>query len=193
MAEYKPIEARALYRSHSHLPVWEVIDKAGIWEQVGMKVSFEFCASSSVAEAALFDGSIDFVSGNHITPYGLVARGKPIVSLASPSNGVNDKLVSRKPIGNLTEMRGKRLGDTTITDPVSGYHHPRGNHMLYLMRGGLGIDEVEWVELADTNEGFRPKQFEALKAGTIDASFVSGRTDRFEEAGLSVCLWNRFP
>ena len=98
MAEYEPLEIRGYFRSHSHLPIWEVMDKAGMWEQVGLKVNFEFCNSSSAAEKALFDGTIDFVSGNHISPYLLVRRGKPIVCLASPSNSVNDKLVARLPI-----------------------------------------------------------------------------------------------
>jgi ABC-type nitrate/sulfonate/bicarbonate transport system substrate-binding protein len=79
--EYKTMDIRGLYRSHSHLPIWEVMDKGGIWEEVGLRVSFEFCNSSSAAEKALFDGSVDFVSGNNIYPYLLVRQGKPIVSL----------------------------------------------------------------------------------------------------------------
>src|SRR5436309_3490225 len=55
MAEYEPLEIRGFYRSHSHLPIWEVMDKAGSWEKVGLKVSFEFCDSSSAAEKALFE------------------------------------------------------------------------------------------------------------------------------------------
>src|SRR5262249_56179685 len=97
MGEYEPLEIRAYFRSHSHLPIWEVMDKAGIWDQVGLKVRFEFCDSSSAAEKALFDGSVDFVSGNHISPYLLVRRGKPIVSLTSPSTTVNAKFVTPFP------------------------------------------------------------------------------------------------
>ena len=129
MAEYEPMEIRGFYRSHSHLPIWEVMDKAGIWEQVGLKVTFEFCDSSSAAEKALFDGSVDFVSGNHISPYLLVRKGKPIVSLSSHSNSVNDRLVARFPIKQISELGGKRIGDTTLVDSIGGYHHPRGNHM----------------------------------------------------------------
>ncbi len=186
MADYKPIEVRGFFRSHSHLPIWEVLQEAGFWEQVGMKVSFDFCDSSGVAEAALFDGTIDFISGNHITPYALVARGQPIVCLASPSNSVNDKLVSRQAIVLLSELRGRRIGDTTLTDPMGGYHHLRGNHMLYVMRAGLRLNEVKWVELADTMDTFRTAQFEALESGRVDATFVTGSTDRFEKAGFHI-------
>jgi ABC-type nitrate/sulfonate/bicarbonate transport system substrate-binding protein len=193
MGEYEPLEIRAYFRSHSHLPIWEVMDKAGIWDRVGLKVSFEFCDSSSAAEKALFDGSVDFVSGNHISPYLLVRRGKPIVSLTSPSNSVNDKLVTRFPVKDVSELRGKRIGDTTLVDSIGGYHHPRGNHMLYIMRGGLRLDEVEWVELTESNKEFQAMQFEVLKSGKVDAIFVTGNTDKFEQAGLHVLSLDRLP
>ena len=77
MSEQETMAIRGFYRSHSHLPIWEVMDKAGIWSQMGLKVSFEFCNSSEAAEKALFGGDVDFVSGNHISPYLLVKRGKP--------------------------------------------------------------------------------------------------------------------
>jgi hypothetical protein len=48
----------------------------------------------------------------------------------------------------VADLRGKRIGDTTLVDSIGGYHHPRGNHMLYVMRGGLALDEVEFVELS---------------------------------------------
>jgi ABC-type nitrate/sulfonate/bicarbonate transport system substrate-binding protein len=193
MAEYEPLEIRGYFRSHSHLPIWEVMDKAGSWERVGLKVSFEFCDSSSAAEKALFDGTVDFVSGNHISPYLLVRRGKPIVCLASPSNSVNDKLVSRFSIKEVSELRGKRIGDTTLVDSIGGYHHPRGNHILYVMRGGLRLDEVEWVELSESNKEFQAMQLDVLKSGKVDAIFVTGNTDKFEQAELHVLPLDRLP
>ena len=193
MGDYKMLEIRGFFRSHSHLPLWEVMDKAGIWEQVGLKVSFEFCDSSESAEKALFSGAVDFVSGNHISPYLLARRGKPIVSLTSPSNSVDDRLVTRFPIKTVAELRGKRVGDTTLVDSIGGYHHPRGNHMLYVMRGGLRVNDVEWVELTESNDEFRAMQVDVLKSGKVDAIFVTGSTDKFEQAGLHVLSLDRLP
>jgi ABC-type nitrate/sulfonate/bicarbonate transport system substrate-binding protein len=193
MADYNIMEIRGFYRSHSHLPIWEVMAKAAIWERVGLRVTFEFCDSSSAAEKALFDGSVDFVSGNHISPYLLVRRGKPIVSLTSPSNNVNDKLVARFPIKQVSELRGKRIGDTTLVDSIGGYHHPRGNHMLYVMRAGLKLDEVEWVELSESNNEFKAMQMDVLKNGKVDAIFVTGNTEKFEQAGLDALALDRLP
>ena len=193
MTDYKTMEIHGFYRSHSHLPIWEVMDKAGIWERVGLRVTFEFCDSSSAAEKALFDGSVDFVSGNHISPYLLVRKGKPIVSLTSPSNSVNDKLVARFPIKQVSELRGKRIGDTTLVDSIGGYHHPRGNHILYVMRAGLKLDEVEWVELSESNNEFKAMQMDVLKNGKVDAIFVTGNTEKFEQAGLDALALDRLP
>ena len=186
MSEHNSMEIRGLYRSHSHLPIWEVMEKADIWDQVGLKVGFEFCDSSEAAEKALFSGDVDFVSGNHISPYLLVRRGKPIVSLTSPSNSVDDRLVTRLPVKAVSELKGKRIGDTTLMDSIGGYHHPRGNHMLYVMRGGLRLDEVEFVELTESNYEFRAMQMDVLKSKKVDAIFVTGNTGHFTQAGMHV-------
>ncbi len=193
-ANYDPIELRGFYRSHTHLPLWEVMEQAGIWERLGIKVRFEYCDSSENAEAALFDGTIDFVSGNHISPYALVARGRPIVSLSSPSNSVNDRLISREPLRSASELRGKRIADTTVTDKGGGYNHIRGNHMLYVLQAGLELSDVTWIEIADSmSEAFRPAQFETLKIGEADAILVTGNTEKYEQAGFSVLPLGRLP
>ena len=44
MAQRK-IRVRGVYRSGSHLPIWEVMQQAGIWRKAGLDlVSFEYCA-----------------------------------------------------------------------------------------------------------------------------------------------------
>ena len=193
-SNYEPIEINAFFRSHTHLPLWEILDKAGFWNQVGIKVNWAFCDSSSEAEAALFSGKIDLISGNHISPYALVAKGKPIVSLASPTNGVSDTVVSREPIKSLAEIRGKRVVDTTILDNGGGYNHIRGNHMLYILEAGLELTDVKWVEITDRmSSEFRAQQYEAIRAGEGDVTLVTGDTKRYQDAGLHVLQLPRLP
>ena len=192
--DYEPIEINAFFRSHTHLPLWEILDRAGFWKQVDIKVNFEYCDSSSEAESALFSGKIDLISGNHISPYALVARGKPIVSLASPTNGVTDRVVSREPIKSLAEIRGKRIVDTTILDNGGGYNHIRGNHMLYILEAGLELTDVKWIEITDRMSiEFRIQQYEAMKAGEGDVTLVTGDTKRYEDAGFHVLQLPRLP
>ena len=171
-----------------------MLDKAGIWRRVGITVDFTYCDSSSEAEAALFEGRVDLVSGNHISPYALVARGKPIVSLASPTNGVSDRLISREPISSLAQIRGKRVIDTTVLDNGGGYNHIRGNHMLYVLEAGLDLKDVQWIEIADKmSSEFRVAQFHALKEGEGDVTFVTGGAQKYEQAGFSVLQLPRLP
>lgn len=193
MSEATTMQIRGFFRAYSHLPIWEVMDKAGIWEQNGLKVSFEFCDSSEAAEKALFGGDVDFVSGNHISPYLLVKRGKPIVCLTSPSNDTRDTLVTNFPIGSMADLKGKRIGDTTLVDSIGGYHHPRGNHMLFVMRGGLRLTDVEWVELSESNNAFKEMQMDVLKSKKVDAIFVTGNTDKFNAADMHTLALDRLP
>lgn len=188
MADYEPIELRGYYRSPSHLPIWEVLDKAGIWREVGVQsLDFEYRANPADAEAGLFDGSIDFVSGNHITPYALVARGKPIVCLASPHNSVRDRVASREPIRSLADLRGKRIADLAMEGRAAGFNHLRGNHMLYLIRAGVRVDEVTWVELADdVSPAYRQEQFASMRDGRADATFLTGGAEQYEQAGFHI-------
>ncbi len=194
LPDYEPIEINAFFRSHTHLPLWEILDKAGFWNRVGIKVNWAFCDSSSEAEAALFSGKIDLISGNHISPYALVAKGKPIVSLASPTNGVSDTVVSREPIKSLAEIRGMRVVDTTILDNGGGYNHIRGNHMLYILEAGLELTDVKWVEITDRmSSEFRAQQYEAIRAGEGDVTLVTGDTKRYQDAGFHVLQLPRLP
>jgi ABC-type nitrate/sulfonate/bicarbonate transport system substrate-binding protein len=181
MAQRK-IKIRGVYRSGSHLPIWEVLQEAGVWEKVGLDmVSFDYCAMPPDAEAALFKGDIDFISGDHLTPYGLVAQGKPIVSIASPVNVQNASVASREPIKSIQDLRGKRIADTPMEGRDGGFHHGRGNHMMYLIRAGIGIKEVHWIEDESSDA-----QFEALRSGKADARFISGVGERYKELGLHI-------
>jgi ABC-type nitrate/sulfonate/bicarbonate transport system substrate-binding protein len=177
------IKIRGVYRSGSHLPLWEVLKEADIWGKAGLDlVSFDYCAMPPDAEAALFKGDIDFISGDHLTPYGLVVKGKPIVSLASPVNGQNACVASHEPLSSIQELRDKRIADTPMEGRDGGFHHGRGNHMMYLIRAGISIDQVRWIEDEDSE-----KQIAAFKSGKADARFISANSaDRYKSMGFHV-------
>lgn len=180
MAEEK-IKVRGVYRSGSHLPIWTVMKEAGIWEQAGLELAgFEYCAQPPEAEKALFNGDIDFISGDHLTPYALIVQGKPIVSLASPVNATSASIVSHEPIASIQELRGRRIVDRPMEGRDGGFHHVHGNHMMYLIRAGVGIKDVQWVEFDDTDA-----QFEAFKSGKGDAMFA-GSGQKYKEQGFHV-------
>src|SRR5690349_20623075 len=107
-----------MYRA-GHSTIWELADKSGVLAQLNMKLAkLDFCESSTKAENALLDASVDVVAGNHISPYAKVAQGHPIVCLASPGNQVRDSAITRQPIGSIAELKGMRIADTAIEDPI---------------------------------------------------------------------------
>lgn len=182
MPPYSPIDVRIFYRSSSHLPIWEVIRAAGIWEKVGINLTaFEYCGSPPETEAALFDEKIDVISGDHLTPYGLVAQGKPIVSLASPVNAKSEKIISRAPVESLPDLRGRRIADTAMEGRDGGFHHARGNHMMYLIRAGVALDEVEWIDIEGSEQ-----RLQAVVDGEADAVFDTGDEAKLRALGLHV-------
>jgi len=114
--------------------------------------------------------------------------------LASPTNGVSDRLISREPISSLAQIRGKRVIDTTVLDNGGGYNHIRGNHMLYVLEAGFDPKNVQWIEIADKmSSEFRVAQFHALKEGEGDVTFVTGDAQKYEQAGFSVLQLPRLP
>lgn len=195
MSDGAATRMRGIYRSATHLPIWAVLRDAGIWDRVGLELTqFDYVDDSSIAEHLLLSGEIDFISGNHISTYTQFFEGQPIVHLTSPSNSVHDTVATREPISSVAELRGKRLGETMQISPTGGYAHNRGNHVLYLMRDGVQPTEVEWVELAPKmSDDFRRKQLEAMQDGRIDATFVTGDTQEYEEAGFSLFHPERLP
>jgi ABC-type nitrate/sulfonate/bicarbonate transport system substrate-binding protein len=190
-----PMKIRGIYRATSHLPIWAVLQEAGIWAQVGLELtSFEFVDESSTAEKLLLSGDIDFISGNHISTYTQFQRGQPIVHITSPGNSVHDSVITREKINSVADLQGTRLGDTAQLGPQGGYSHPRGDHMLYLMREGVQPSEVQWIELAPKNgPEYEKAQMAAIKAGQIDATFISGGAGDYEDAGFHVLRPDRLP
>jgi ABC-type nitrate/sulfonate/bicarbonate transport system substrate-binding protein len=189
VASETKMEIRGMFRATSHLPIWEVLEQAGIFAEVGLELAdFSFCNEPAIAEAALLDGKIDFVSGNHISTYTEFGRhGKPIVHLTSPSNSVNYPVVAREPITGIGDLQGTRIGEVYEVDMKRGVSHIEGNHALYLRHAGVEPDQVTWVALGDLpSDEFKQAQLEALKDGRIDATFVQGGTRMFEEAGFHV-------
>jgi hypothetical protein len=58
----------------------------------------------------------------------------------------------------------------------------------------LQLEDVRWVEIADKmSSEFRAAQFEAMKRGEGDVTFVTGGTEKYEQAGFSVLPLARLP
>jgi ABC-type nitrate/sulfonate/bicarbonate transport system substrate-binding protein len=176
--DLEPYALNIMFRSgHSYL--WELAEKSGILGQLGLSLaSLEEADWAGRADEALFNGQIDLIAGNHISPYYHVATGKPIVCIASPSNAVRGRFISREPLDSLADLKGKtvRIADCDFLDEHGGLRHGRGNHIIEVYRAGFEPEELEWIELGPEHApGVPERVVETVRSGKADIGFGFGR------------------
>jgi hypothetical protein len=190
MHDYAPYDLNILYRS-THSVVWELAEKSGMLRQLRLSLkSLEPADNPREAEDALFRGDIDFVSGNHVTPYRWIAQGKPIVCIASPNNGIRDRVATREPVTSLADFAGKslRVADTDLYGADDGaISHTRGNHILEIAQAGFPAESTEWLQMGESHDaGFQAGMIDAVKSGRADIAFVPRNPDELIAAGLHI-------
>jgi ABC-type nitrate/sulfonate/bicarbonate transport system substrate-binding protein len=126
------------YRSTSHLLLLHVVSESGSWAKYGLDVEYDKKISSSRSHDAIMKGDIEFVSGNHITPYAHRARGDNWVYLGQTVNTCAGRRMIVRPdsgIEKIEDLRGKVVG--------SHGAHPILNDWLQLKQHGLDVDRDE--------------------------------------------------
>jgi ABC-type nitrate/sulfonate/bicarbonate transport system substrate-binding protein len=170
------------YRSGSHLALLHVISDSGSWAKYGLDVHYNEKISSSGAHDGVLSGDIEFVGGNHISPYGKRARGDRWVYLGQTVNVCAGRALcvrSDSGITGIAGLRGKLVGTRGA--------HPHLNDWLQLKQHGLDVDrdEVQLVSqiegVTETNmdgnpdaEARAPEMWELVRDKKIDAAFVDG-------------------
>lgn len=187
MKDLKPHALNILFRAQ-HNAMWELADKAGLMAQMNLSInSLEYADNSKEAEAKLFGGGLDFIAGNHISPYMWVARNRPIVQIASPGNAVRSSIVSKQPLESLTELQGKeiRIADQNYHDRYGSVQHPRGNHILDTFRAGIKPEQATWIDSGDFDDPDLNKNvLEAVASGRAEIGFRGGSPEELQAAGL---------
>ena len=126
------------FRSSTHLPLLHVIAESGSWEKYGLEVEYNKRITSGDAHRRVMSGDVDFVGGNHISPYGHRARGDKWIYLGQTVNVVpGRKLVVRADSGieRIEDLREKVVGTRGS--------HPMLNDWLQLKQHGLDSDRDE--------------------------------------------------
>jgi len=126
------------YRSNTHLQLLHVIAESGSWEKHGLEVEYDRMITSSESHARVLSGDVDFVGGNHVSPYGHRARGDRWLYVGQTVNVVpGRKLVVRHDSGinGIADLREKVVG--------SRGRHPQLNDWLQLKQHGLDVDRDE--------------------------------------------------
>src|SRR5581483_3001280 len=180
------------YRSSSHLVLLHVINECGAWQKYGLDVDYDYKVTSLDSQAGIASGDLEFVGGNHVSTYGLRARGSDWVYLGQTVNHVKHSLVVREDsdIYGVADLRGKKLGGAGS--------HPILNNWLFLKQRGLDQDREDY-ELVP-QELFKPGTMDEVESdkkppplwhwvrdGIVDAAFLGVPTSLIaKEAGLRV-------
>ncbi|MDX1483244.1 MAG: ABC transporter substrate-binding protein [Alphaproteobacteria bacterium] len=181
------------YRAPSHLPFLHVVSESGSWEKHGLEVNYNYKISSSDAHLEIPNQDVEFVGGNHVSPYAHRARGDTWVYLGQTLNHTNCRLVVRPDsgIGGVADLRNKVIGSRGM--------HPGLNDWLYLKQRGLDVDRDDYEmisQVVSRGDSIDPGQgadvddtplWHWVRDGKVDAAFVAPPFCVFaERAGLKV-------
>ena len=182
------------YRAAAHLSVLHVVAESGAWEKHGVEVEYDRHISSTDSHKDLTSGAVNFVGGNHVSPYGHAARGSDWVYLGQTINRVNHRLCVRPDSG----IAG--VGDLYEKKLVTRGSHPELNDWLFLKQRGLDVDrdDIEIINQLkipkgemDAAPGDDAKnldtKWDLVKSGVVDATLLTPPQSMFaEKAGLRV-------
>ena len=166
------------YRSDGHLVFLHVVHESGSWEKHGLDVNYDFWLSADEAHKAVTKGEVEFVSGNHVTPYAARLKGDPWVYLGQTVNLYNHRLVVRSDsrINKIGDLRGKTIGHRG--------EHPGLNNWLFLKEAGLDVDRGDIIMEKWRGED---EVWKGILAGKLDAALVTPPDNLLaKRAGLKV-------
>ena len=99
------------YRSDSHLPFLHVVGESGSWEKHGLQVDYNKFISAEDSHKNVADGTVEFVGGNHLSPYIRRPQGDKWVYLGQSVSLLNHRMVVRPDSGinKVADLRGKKV------------------------------------------------------------------------------------
>jgi ABC-type nitrate/sulfonate/bicarbonate transport system substrate-binding protein len=182
------------YRAAAHLSVLHVISESGAWEKHGVEVDYDRHINSTDSHGFLTSGAVDFVGGNHVSPYAHSARGSDWAYLGQTINYVNHRLCVRvdSGIAGVGDLKEKKIGTRGS--------HPELNDWLFLKQRGLDVDrdDIELINQLNIPKGEmdavpgeeekgRPEKWELVRDGVIDATLLTPPQSMIaERAGLKI-------
>ena len=185
------IPLRFRFRSESMIPLLTIMARAGLWEREGLDVrDLTYSDDPLGTEELLLGGAIDFVFGNHVSPYLRLAQGHPMVCLAQTENWEEIWIATVPELRRLPQLEGQRVLATPLfinNDEFAG--HANGTRLLILELNGVDTREVEFVEPSGM-----PDEIAAVRDRQAAACFLPPqRAERAAAAGLRLHELPRLP
>ncbi|MGH7771411.1 MAG: ABC transporter substrate-binding protein [Candidatus Binatia bacterium] len=167
------------YRSDGHLAFLHVVHESGSWEKHSLEVDYDFFISAQDAHRGVAKGEVEFVSGNHLSPYAARLKGDPWVYVGQTLNLNYHRLVVRSDSGinKIGDLKGKMVAHKG--------QHPGLNNWLFLRENGLDVDRGDVIMKKWRSED--KGSWEGVRIGEFDAALVTPPEDLLaKRAGLKV-------
>jgi NitT/TauT family transport system substrate-binding protein len=147
-----------------------IAKEAGFFKKNGLDVKLVFIASGPIGTASVLGGETDVgIIGGFAPLRAMVGGAKGLVIIGQSKNRITSKIVGKKEITSVQDLRGKRLGIDRIGS------NPDMFAQAALSRFQIDtFKDLQYVQLGDTG-----KAIAALKAGAIDASIAGAPHDLF--------------
>jgi NitT/TauT family transport system substrate-binding protein len=150
-------------------PMW-IAKEAGFFKKNGLDVKLVFIASGPIGTASVLGGETDVgIIGGFGPLRAMVGGAKGLVIIGQSKNRITSKIMGKKEIASVEDLKGKRLGIDRIGS------NPDMFAQAALSRFQIDtFKDLQYVQLGDTG-----KAIAALKAGAIDAAIAGAPHDLF--------------
>jgi len=152
-------------------PMW-IAKEAGFFKKHGLDVKLVFIASGPIGTASVLGSEADVgIIGGFAPLRAMVGGAKGLVIVGQSKTRITSKIVGKKEITGVEQLKGKRLGIDRIGS------NPDMFAQAALSRFQIDtFKDLQYVQLGDTG-----KALAALKAGAIDAAIAGAPHDLFAQ------------
>jgi NitT/TauT family transport system substrate-binding protein len=178
-AQLSPLTAFYTAPVVSMAPMW-IAKEAGLFKKHGLDVKLVFIASGPIGTASVLSGETDVgIIGGFAPLRAMVGGARGLVIIGQSKYRITSKVLAKKEIANVQDLRGKRLGIDRIGS------NPDMFAQVALSRFQIDtLKDLQYVQLGDVG-----KVIAGLQAGVIDAGVAGAPHDLFaQRLGFKVIL-----
>ena len=150
-------------------PMW-VAKEAGFFKKQGLDVKLVFIASGPAGTASLLGGDTDVgIIGGFAPTRAILGGAKALVIIGQSKNRITSKIIGKKEIASVQDLKGRRLGIDRIGS------NPDMFAQVALARFHIDtFKDLQYVQLGNIGQAIP-----ALKAGAVDAIIAGAPHDLF--------------
>lgn len=179
--EQTSLKVGASVRTMAFLPLI-LAERVGTWQDEGLDVTLNFLGGGGNVAQAIVGGSVDINVASPVSLVSLINQDQEMKSFWAGFNTADFTWWTQPDLESWDDMVGKEFA---ITSP--GSQTDLLTRTLAETAGGISADDIGLVAVGPTSQAFA-----ALRAGAVDATFLSSPTAfQAEEEGFNLLATQR--